>query len=99
MQKKSQKKVYTSSTHGEIRTSVIKTTGTIIASLIAGAVVGIFSFIRLADTNSFMVRANAADITEIKEDLVPRPEWESTTKTLLQSDIRIESKLDTLLLK
>lgn len=83
----------------EIKLSPAKIISAVIGTLIVGAIGGIYGFIRVADTNTVLVRANQGDIAEIKAQIVPRPEWEATTGVLLENDRRIESKLDALLLR
>lgn len=83
----------------EIKLSPTKIITGVATAILIGAIGGVYSFIRVADTNTVLVRANQGDIAEIKAQIVPRTEWEATTGVLLENDRRIESKLDALLLR
>lgn len=54
----------------------------VITALIIGAITGSWALIRFSDSVGFIARANEQEINEIKEVLVPRPEYEAREQNL-----------------
>lgn len=74
--------------------SKTKIATTVIASLITGAIFGGISVIRLADTQTVVLAGHTASIAELKDQLVPRAEYESRNKSVDERLSRIEATVD-----
>lgn len=73
--------------------SINKIITTVIGAILIGAIFGIFSTARLADSTYIKATTNAESIRFIQDDMVSQSQWQQTEKRL----DRIEIKLDKLL--
>lgn len=75
----------------------------VITALATGLVIGAVGILRVADSNTVVIATNSREISELKEDIVPRAEFDAVNESLqlflerqqIQLD-RIEQKIDRL---
>ncbi len=83
----------------EYTVSAFKITMGILLTSIVSGIGFIYSFVRISDTTTILVRANESDIAEVKAQLVPRSEWELQSGHTNGQLYNINNKLDSLLLR
>lgn len=78
----------------QVSLSLTKILTGVATSLIIGAIVGSFTLVRTSDSLVFRIVAVELDNEQIKNNLVPRGEFESTLESQNQRLERIEKQLD-----
>ena len=83
----------------EITLGLTKIISAVIISVLVGAVGGVVSVLRIANTDHFTIIANDKRISKLEANIVPRSEYDLQYKHLSDELETVNSKLDRLLLR